>query len=115
MPDFKALKRTAALPSAERGPVDFCALRRLASICCRVAIVLMGDAEEVWKAGKARKDTDLSAPTFTVADGVGGTGWGRGVKALESGKSWCENGVTEKGLLRFAAKNVEQSWCSCGF
>jgi hypothetical protein len=67
----------------------------------------MGDAEEVWKAGKARKDTDLSAPTFTVADGVGGAGWGWGVKALESGKSWCENGVTEKGLLRFAAKNVE--------
>jgi hypothetical protein len=58
-------------------------------------MVLLGDAEEVWKAGKARKDTDLSAPTFTVADGVGGTGWGRGVRALESWKNWCENGVNE--------------------
>ena len=48
-------------------------------------MVLTGAAEEVWKAGKARKDTDLSAPTFTIADGVGGAGWGRDVKALESG------------------------------
>jgi hypothetical protein len=78
------------LPSAERRPVDFCGLARLASICCRVAIDLMGDAEEVWKAGKARKNTDLSAPTFTVADGVGGAGWGRGVKALESGNNGCK-------------------------
>src|ERR1035437_1846731 len=94
MPVFRALKRTAARPSAGRGPVDFCALARLASICCRVAIDLMGDAEEVWKAGKARKGTDLSAPTFTVVDGLGGAGWGWGIRVLESWKHWCENGVT---------------------
>ena len=37
-PCFRALKREAALPSAERGPVDFCALARLARICAGVAI-----------------------------------------------------------------------------
>src|ERR1039457_6893443 len=46
------------------------------------------------KPGKARKKTDLNAPTFTVADEVGGAGWGWGVRALESWKNWCENGVT---------------------
>src|ERR1017187_9565142 len=33
MPDFRAFMREAALPSAELGPVDFFALRRLASVC----------------------------------------------------------------------------------
>ena len=32
MPCFRALKREADLPSTERGPVDFCALARLAVI-----------------------------------------------------------------------------------
>ena len=38
MPCFRALKREADLPSAERGPVDFCALARLAVICAGVAM-----------------------------------------------------------------------------
>jgi hypothetical protein len=32
MPDFRAFMEDAALPVAEVGPVDFCALRRFASI-----------------------------------------------------------------------------------
>jgi hypothetical protein len=35
---FRALKQEAALPSVERGPVDFCAFRRLASTWAGVAI-----------------------------------------------------------------------------
>ena len=42
MPVFRALKRMAALPSGEVGPVECCALRRLASICLRDDIVLRG-------------------------------------------------------------------------
>jgi hypothetical protein len=38
MPCFRALKREADLPSAERGPVDFRALARLALICAGVAM-----------------------------------------------------------------------------
>jgi hypothetical protein len=68
----------------------------------------MGDAEEVWKAGKARKDTDLSAPTFTVADGLGGAEWGWGVKALESWKNWCENGVT--GFWGWCRLGIREGW-----
>src|SRR5476649_2868608 len=33
MPDFRALREEAALPSGEVGPVDFWEFRRLASIC----------------------------------------------------------------------------------
>ncbi len=32
MPDFMALREEAAMPEGVRGPVDFCALRRLAAI-----------------------------------------------------------------------------------
>src|SRR5579883_2298392 len=39
MPDRMAFMREAALPAAVRGPVDFCALRRLAAIWAVVAIV----------------------------------------------------------------------------
>ena len=35
-PCFKGLRRVLALPAAVRGPVDFCALRRLAAICFAV-------------------------------------------------------------------------------
>jgi hypothetical protein len=38
MPCFRALKREADLPSAERGPVDIWALARLAAICAGVAM-----------------------------------------------------------------------------
>jgi hypothetical protein len=39
MPDFKAFWDEWSLPSTERGPVDFCELSRLASICFMVAMV----------------------------------------------------------------------------
>ena len=39
MPDLRAFREEAALPSGEVGPVDFWALRRLASICAWVGIV----------------------------------------------------------------------------
>jgi len=38
MPCFRAFIEEAALPSAERGPVDFCALARLAAIWAGVAM-----------------------------------------------------------------------------
>ena len=38
MPVLTALREEAALPAAEAGPVDFCELRRFASICGRDAI-----------------------------------------------------------------------------
>jgi hypothetical protein len=38
MPDFRALREEAALPSEEVGPVDFWALRRLALICAWVGM-----------------------------------------------------------------------------
>src|SRR6185437_14817276 len=38
MPDWRAFRDEDCLPSRERGPVESCALRRLASICLRVAM-----------------------------------------------------------------------------
>jgi hypothetical protein len=43
MPDLRAFKEEAALPSEDVGPVDFWELRRLALICaCDVMIDLLG-------------------------------------------------------------------------
>ena len=44
-----ALKREPALPSAERGPVDFCALRRFASICACVDIEPPSAGAQWWR------------------------------------------------------------------
>ena len=38
-PCLTAFCETAALPSIVRGPVDFCALRRLARICASVGMI----------------------------------------------------------------------------
>jgi hypothetical protein len=54
-----------ALPSTERGPVDFCALRRFASICWMVAIK---------RKGQASPERGSACPAHRVAGGVSGGG-----------------------------------------
>lgn len=62
---FEALKRDAALPRVVLGPVDFCALLRLAAVCLSVGIRI------------------LFSPGSRVAGGWKGTGGIWGVDCLE--------------------------------
>jgi len=53
MPDFRALREEAALPSGEAGPVDFWEFRRFALICAWEDMLEprlgSGDAECAWR------------------------------------------------------------------
>lgn len=55
-----ALRLEAALPACERGPEDFCALRRLALICAREGISL-GSMMVPFGSRIRGRDSDLRA------------------------------------------------------
>src|SRR5579872_6030356 len=59
-PWVRPLKRTAARPASVLGPVLFCALRRLASICFRVAIDAPIRLDDSWSVLGWRGSFDVS-------------------------------------------------------
>ena len=61
MPDFRALSEDMALPSGEVGPVDFCALSRLALICASVGMV-----ESSWDTAGGWPTASTGATVSTV-------------------------------------------------
>ena len=94
MPDFRAFWEDAALPSTGAWQVDFCALRRFASVCLSVAIKKSG-------LGPARVGGRGGSPDLRLAPGRGEFGTAVSVSRLEvvcdsflgSGKSSHDAGL----------------------
>src|SRR6516225_2331752 len=76
MPDFRAFILETVLPSGVRGPVDFCALRRLASICLKEDIELSAISRQL-----ETRPTQRVQPT-TV------TGWRDSRRAVSGASDW---------------------------
>src|ERR1017187_4136211 len=98
MPVLRAFMEEVALPVTEVGPVDCWALRRLASICRRLDIVVRGVRVALGLAGGS------ACPTLRIEGGFRGFGV-QCLYLIENREKRLRNvRVTVKGFLRFAAK-----------
>src|SRR5712692_9841332 len=109
-PCWRPLKRTAALPSGVRGPVDFRAFLRLAAICLRVAIKTVearggcrgpptsydNGRRKGLRGGKIVSDWNCWENNLKMAGTGVDDGRESGLARVRSGSSWAGPGYVDR-------------------